>query len=266
MKDTWRLIDFESFDGATNMAVDEAILDAHIEGLCPPTLRFYGWAPPAVSIGYGQKLPEKARQKIAARGFDVVRRPTGGRAVLHLDELTYSFVGSNAAGGKMLGASVIESYKKLCQALIAGFKHLSVPVEIGEGQAASRQMHDCFTATTTADLHYKGKKIVGSAQLRRHDALLQHGSILLCQEQNLMGELLIGKDSAAAAGGAASQRHANLFEITGIVVSALELIPAFKKGFEETFSVELVPGQLLDAEWRKAEAIKERAGRENLAV
>ena len=75
-----------------------------------------------------------------------------------------------------------------------------------------------------------------------------------------MGELLIGKDSAAAAGGAASQRHANLFEITGIVVSALELIPAFKKGFEETFSVELVPGQLLDAEWRKAEAISGTPG------
>ena len=130
MKDTWRLIDFESFDAATNMAVDEAILEAHLDGLVPPTLRFYGWAPPAVSICYGQKLPEKVRQKIIARGFDVVRRPTGGRAVLHLDELTYSFVGS----GKMQGASVIESYKKICQALISGFKHLGVDVEIGQGR------------------------------------------------------------------------------------------------------------------------------------
>jgi lipoate-protein ligase A len=266
MKDTWRLIDFESFDGATNMAVDEAILDAHIEGVVPPTLRFYGWAPPAVSIGYGQKLPEKARQKIVARGFDVVRRPTGGRAVLHLDELTYSFVGSDAGSGKLLGLSVIESYKKICQALIAGFKHLSVKVEIGEGQAASRQMHDCFTSTTTADLHYRGKKIVGSAQLRRHNALLQHGSILLCQEQNLMGEMLTGKDSTAASAVPHGIRHANLFEITGIVVSASELIPAFKKGFEETFSVRLVQGKLQDGEWSKAEAIRERISRENPAV
>jgi len=250
MKDTWRLIDFESFDAATNMAVDEAILEAHLDGLVPPTLRFYGWAPPAVSIGYGQKLPEKARQKIIAHGFDVVRRPTGGRAVLHLDELTYSFVGS----GKMLGASVIESYKKICQALISGFKHLGVDVEIGQGQAASRQMHDCFTATTTADLHYRGKKLVGSAQLRRHNALLQHGSILLCQEQNRMAELLSGKEGASADG----ERHANLFEITGIAVSACELIPAFKKGFEETFSVALESGQLLDLEWSKANAIKDR--------
>jgi len=253
MKDNWRLIDYECFDAATNMALDEAILDAHIAGAVPATLRFYGWAPPAVSIGYGQKLPEKARERITARGFDVVRRPTGGRAVLHLDELTYSFVGS----GKNLGSSVIESYKKICQALILGFKNLGVDVEIGKGQAAGSQMHDCFTATTTADLHYKGKKIVGSAQLRRHDALLQHGSILLCQEQNLMGELLLSKVKDAAED---SQRHANLFEITGTVVSALELIPAFKAGFEETFDVALEPGDLTDLEWRKVDEIKEREG------
>ncbi len=258
MKDTWRLIDFESFDAATNMAVDEAILEAHLEGAVGPTLRFYGWAPPAVSIGYGQKLPEKARQKILARGFDVVRRPTGGKAVLHLDELTYSFVGSNVGSGNLLGASIIDSYKKICEALIAGFKYLSVDVEIGQGQTTARQQHDCFTATTTADLHYRGKKIVGSAQLRRHDALLQHGSILLCQEQDLMSELLSSKDKVKDSSQPENQRHANLFEITGIVVSASQLIPAFKKGFEETFSVELVPGDLLDLEWRKAEAIKER--------
>lgn len=254
MKETWRLIDFESFDAATNMAVDEAILDAHVAGEVPPTLRFYGWAPPAVSIGYGQKLPEKVRQKIVARGFDVVKRPTGGRAVLHIDELTYSFVGSASGQGKVLGSSVIESYKKICQALIVGFKTLGVAVEIGQGQAASRQILDCFTATTTADLHYQGKKIVGSAQLRRHDALLQHGSILLCQEQNLMGELLLTKKGAEEE----SQRHANLFEITGSVVSALELIPAFKNGFETTFGVNLESGQLTAAEWRRVDEIKER--------
>lgn len=251
MAETWRLIDFESFDAATNMAVDEAILDAHIAGLVPPTLRFYGWAPPAVSIGYGQKLPEKVRQKIVERGFDVVRRPTGGRAVLHIDELTYSFVGS----GKMLGSSVIGSYKKLCDALIAGFKNLGVDVEIGQGQAATGQVHDCFTATTTADLQYKGKKIVGSAQLRRHDALLQHGSILLCQEQNLMSELLLTRVKGEKED---SQRHANLFEVTGLVVSALELIPAFKKGFEETFSVTLETGSLTEKEWHMVDEIKEK--------
>ncbi|MBX9948305.1 MAG: lipoate--protein ligase family protein [Candidatus Obscuribacterales bacterium] len=251
MKEKWRLIDYESFDAATNMAVDEAILEAHIAGAVPPTLRFYGWAPPAVSIGYGQKLPPKAQEKIVERGFDVVRRPTGGRAVLHLDELTYSFVGS----GKNLGSSVIESYKKICQALILGFKNLGVDVEIGKGQTASNQMHDCFTATTTADLHYKGKKIVGSAQLRRHDALLQHGSILLCQEQELMSELLLTKEKSSKED---KLRHANLFEITGIVVSALELIPAFKRGFEETFSVELEPGDLTETEWRKVDEIKDK--------
>lgn len=260
MKDTWRLIDFESFDAETNMAVDEAILEAHLEGAIPPTLRFYGWAPPAVSIGYGQKLPDAVRRKITARGYDVVRRPTGGRAVLHLDELTYSFVCSEMSSGKMLGTSIIESYKKICEALILGFKNLGVDLEIGQGQPASRQMHDCFTATTTADLHYKGKKIVGSAQLRRHDALLQHGSILLCQEQNLMGELLLGKGKTD---GGDCRRHANLFEITGKAVSSSELVPAFKKGFEDVFKVSFESRALLPLEWQKAEAIKER---QSLAV
>lgn len=252
MKDTWRLIDFESFDAATNMALDEAILEAHLEGKVPPTLRFYGWAPPAVSIGYGQKLPEKIRQRIESKGLDVIRRPTGGRAVLHLDELTYSFV----ASGKLLGSSVIASYKKICEALICGFKNLGVVVEMGQGQVADRQIHDCFTATTTADLHYMGKKIVGSAQLRRHDALLQHGSILLCQEQNLMGELLLAKANSFDA---VNQRHANLFEITGSAVSALELIPAFREGFESTFGVALDIGEITDLEWQKVDELKEKA-------
>src|SRR5437879_3230829 len=94
-REEWRFIPCASYDGCTNMAIDEAILDAHIAGDAAPTLRLYFFAPPAVTIGLSQKMPPELVQSIEARGIDVVRRPTGGRAVLHLNDLTYSFVGSD---------------------------------------------------------------------------------------------------------------------------------------------------------------------------
>lgn len=264
----WRLIDYEVYDAATNMAIDEAILNAHLAGQVPPTLRFYGWSPPAVSIGYGQKFPAKAVSRVREKGFDIIRRPTGGRAVLHLDELTYSFVGSAATTAevsphkKVLSNNIIKAYKQICAGLINGFKNLKVPVELGEGENAPRQMHDCFTATTSADLHYQGKKIAGSAQLRRQNAVLQHGSILLCQEQDLMPELLFGdskkKEPAESNSPTKQARHANLFEITNHAFSSEVLVDAFKLGFEEVFGITFESSVLTDEEWLAVDVLKEK--------
>jgi len=238
------------------MAIDEAILDAHLSGIVPPTLRVYGWEPRAVSIGYGQKLSETVESRIKARGYDVVRRPTGGRAVLHDFELTYSFVGS--AGGADDGAlseSVIVAYKQICQGLIHAFKGLGVDLELGESSSNYKDAQDCFLATTSADLHYHGKKMIGSAQLRRKSAVLQHGSILLNQPQHLMAQLLsdpasvpnmnaIGDKTASHTGtandtavetAADTQRHANLFEIVGEKVKINRLEDALMLGFERAF-------------------------------
>src|SRR5687768_17097271 len=118
MSNHWRFIPYAVHDAADNMAIDEAILDAHLEGLVSPTLRIYGWEPRAVSIGYGQKLSYTVESRIRSRGYDVVRRPTGGRAVLHEYELTYSFVGSAGHADELSGAlsdSVIGAYKQICQ-------------------------------------------------------------------------------------------------------------------------------------------------------
>lgn len=261
----WRLIDYEVYDAATNMAIDEAILNAHLAGLVPPTLRFYGWSPPAVSIGYGQKFPEAAASRVREKGFDIIRRPTGGRAVLHLDELTYSFVGSAATTAevspdkKVLSSNIIKAYKQICAGLINGFRNLKVPVELGEGEHAARQMHDCFTATTNADLHYQGKKIAGSAQLRRQNAVLQHGSILLCQDQDLMPELLFGDRKKKSVESDPQQtRHANLFEITNHAFSSEVLIDAFKLGFEEAFGITFDSSTLTDGEWLAVDELKEK--------
>lgn len=237
----WRLIPYSVHDAADNMAIDEAILDAHLSGLVMPTLRIYGWQPRAVSIGYGQKLSSTVESRMKSRGYDVVRRPTGGRAVLHEFELTYSFVGSAGGAedfGGALSDSVIGAYKQICQGLILAFKELGVNLELGESSSNYKNAQDCFLATTSADLHYQGKKMIGSAQLRRKSAVLQHGSILLNQPQDLMNVLLKEGESASGSSKSEIQRHANLFEILGEEVSIPRLQEVMKTGFERAFSNE----------------------------
>lgn len=240
----WRVLRYQNRSAADNMAIDAAMLESHLRGLTPPTLRFYGWTPPAVSYGYNQVLPEETVARIKAEGLDVVRRPTGGRAVLHMGEFTYSFVGSSSTQEfkkGFLSSTISEAYRQICNGLQGGLSRLGVEVEIGKTQAAYRQQEDCFLATTSADLHYNGKKIVGSAQLRRKHAVLQHGSLLLDQPQDLMPRLL----GANTVGGA--ERHANLFEIIPRCdIERIEI--ALIAGFSEAFGVEFEEGEITFAE------------------
>ncbi|MEW5933385.1 MAG: biotin/lipoate A/B protein ligase family protein, partial [Bacillota bacterium] len=126
----WRLIRDGYHDGATNMAVDEAIMLAHARGEVPPTLRFYGWRPPALSLGYAQKAEREVDLEACRRaGVDVVRRPTGGRAVLHDREVTYSVVISTA----LFPGSVVETYRRLSAGLVEGLRLLGLQAEVQEG-------------------------------------------------------------------------------------------------------------------------------------
>ncbi len=251
MSDRWRFIPYQVHDAATNMAIDEAILEAHLKGEVPPTLRIYGWAPPAVSIGYGQRLSDSIEQRIRSRGFDIVRRPTGGRAVVHANELTYSFVGSAGAEQGILSESVITAYKQICEGLIRAFEFLGVQLELGASSSDYKNAHDCFLATTSADLHHDGRKMIGSAQLRRRHAVLQHGSILLDQPQDLMSELMFGKKTVECdEKNPTAARHANLFEVMGRTVRIENLEIALNRGFEQAFGREWVASQLSDSEKR----------------
>jgi lipoate-protein ligase A len=232
MKERWRLIAYAENDGATNMAIDEAILEQRIKSQAPPTLRLYGFTPPCVTIGLSQKMDDAISDRIRAEGIDVVRRPTGGRAVLHLHDLTYSFVGTDTTCGGSFSTSVTESYKQISQGLVAAFAELGVPTELGATGVAYRHLQDCFMATTGSDLHHNGTKLIGSAQVRRRGSILQHGSVPLHQDPDLMPRLL-GEPSSPDA-----PRHLNLFDLLGRDVSFDDLQTAFKAGFEKTFGVE----------------------------
>lgn len=242
----WRLIRFDSFDGATNMAIDEALLESHIKGETPPTLRFYGFNPETISLGYAQRLDETLFDRLQQSKYSLVRRPTGGRAVLHAGDLTYSFVGSSIGPSTssdttrptgFLDQSVSKAYKQICAGLIEGLKILGLDSGLGASHVNYRDVHDCFLAATGADLQVNGMKLVGSAQLRRHHGVLQHGSILLNQKQDIMANLFSPEAVVAATAARPQEKlehHANLFElIKERPISEIEdaVIAGFSKAF-----------------------------------
>jgi lipoate-protein ligase A len=243
----WRIVGFSEHDAAANMAVDEAILESHLQKMVPPTLRIYRFNPPAMSVGRNQHVPPEVVARVLAKGFDIVRRPTGGRAVLHAGELTYSFVASSDDG--ILGTSVDQAYRQICRGLQCALESVGVNLQLGNAHAPYRQLQDCFHATTGSDLHVNGVKMIGSAQLRRRGVVLQHGSILLDQRPDLMPELL-GLGGAEAGG-----HRANLFEICGRTFETLELQEALKHGFEKAFTARFEQSELSAYERRLTEQL-----------
>lgn len=246
----WRFIPFSAHDGASNMAIDIGLLEQALEE--SPVLRLYGFAPPCLSIGLNQKLDEGTYSRTRAKGFDIVRRPSGGRAVLHHKDLTYSFIASEKNSGKhgILEHSVSNAYRQICTGLQEAFALLGLKTELGAAQTAYRHLADCFLATTNADLHFNGKKLAGSAQLRRHSCVLQHGSIPLELEQDIMPELLGERQSRNY------ERHANLFELLESKVDIAALNAAMKEGFEKAFQIEFDVRPLSEEELKDADRSK----------
>lgn len=165
-----------SASGSLNMERDTALLAEHKPG-DDPILRLYRWEPAAVTIGYNQDFSDFDQAKIDAAGYDLVRRPTGGRAILHADELTYAVVGTSP--GPVFGDSLHETYMKINEALLAFLADLGLAAEIstGESREAARGLV-CFRSAGRHEISVGGKKIIGSAQRRTGGVFLQHGSIL----------------------------------------------------------------------------------------
>ena len=179
---TWRLLVTEATDGATNMAIDEALWRARQTAETPPTLRFFAWDPPTVSLGYGQALDDHVDVAACrALGVGLVRRPTGGSAIYHDGpecELTYSVVATN--DDLDVTMDLLEAYRWIARALARGIRALGVAADVvavprSKGQAPAF----CFARTGRYEIEIGGKKLVGSAQRRRGRCFLQHGSVLL---------------------------------------------------------------------------------------
>src|SRR5512137_2511015 len=176
---TWRLLNTRHLDGATNMAIDEAISRAVQANLALPTLRFFGWQPACLSLGQAQSGSDVDQVACRAARFDVVRRPTGGRAILHTDELTYSVIAPERE--PRVAGTIVESYKRLSEGLLNGLLLMGVPTR----QVVQPDNHDrdqgpvCFEVPSNYEIVFDGKKLVGSAQMRRAGVVLQHGTLPL---------------------------------------------------------------------------------------
>lgn len=247
---SWRFIPFAEYDGAMNMAIDSLLLDKAVSG--KPVLRLYGFKPSCITLGLSQKFDSESARRVKERGFDLVRRPSGGRAVLHHKDLTYAFVAAEKGQGEcgVLAASVSTAYKQICQGLRCAFEILGLETELGNADVSYRHLSDCFLATTNADLHFRGRKMAGSAQVRRKNAVLQHGSIPLNLEQGLMSELLVEQRSSSR--NEPIERHTNLFEALGRTVGVPELNAAIKRGFERAFAVDFLDSELTAEELNQA--------------
>jgi lipoate-protein ligase A len=250
---TWRLLLDPPAAGAWNMAVDEVLLDGAAAGSAPPTLRFYQWAPPCLSLGYFQAFDVVDVAACRRLGVDIVRRPTGGRAILHDRELTYSV----ALPLRLLGdnGGVLPSYHRLSLALERGLNRLGAPVVLApESAAQSSPDHGpvCFDRPSAHEILLDGRKLVGSAQVRRATAVLQHGSILI---EPRIDRLLacLGLPDGPNAGiedGVAGLVEVGDFDPTRIA-------DALADAFAEEFGVRLLPGRLRPYEREAADALVE---------
>jgi len=185
-KQVWRLIPLLEATGNVQMAIDGWLLEQHHLGKHPPTLRFYTWSPPAISLGYHQRQYPEYWQHLIWQGekLDLVRRPTGGRAVLHQGDLTYAVITSGLMGSRL------QVYEKICEFLIQGWRSLGVELHYGTAGRGYIHNPNCFGTATGADLVLPdGVKLIGSAQLRRSGVILQHGSIRLQPDAELFAQV-----------------------------------------------------------------------------
>ncbi len=259
---TWRLLiaDAPGQDGATNMAIDEAILSSVAAGQSPPTLRFYAWRPPCISIGYSQPMRQVVDLEACRRdGVTWVRRPTGGRAILHVDELTYS-VALPASDRRVLGG-VIASYRRLSLGLLVGFRRLGLKAAQAEArqEKAAELSAACFDVPSHYEITVAGKKLVGSAQLRRQDVVLQHGALPLSGDvARLVSYLQLSDEARASLRAELRRRAVTLSEALGRRVSAGQVAEALAQGFAEALNLDLEPGMLTRQEQDLAGQLREK--------
>lgn len=189
-------IDFEVNTGEINMQIDSDLLDFAIKNrIHEPKFRLYAWAPACVSLGRNQDEAFLDKEFLKSQNIDLVRRLTGGRALLHDKELTYSYICPISSLEN--GESVINSYKEISQILIEGFKKLEIDLEFG-AKCPHTKFDYCMSISTGADLCYRGKKFIGSAQFRKEGYILQHGSILIDYDKSLIEELFNEKVDESA--------------------------------------------------------------------
>ncbi len=238
-------------DGATNMARDEAISRAVAAGDQPATLRFYAWRPPCISLGQAQRMRSVDLAACQADGVDVVRRPTGGLAILHTDEFTYSI--SLPIAHPIAAGDVMTSYRRIAGAIVEALRRLGVSDANADRVAKEDKAKGpvCFEAPSDYEVVGGGKKLVGSAQWRRVDGVLQHGSLPLRGDIARICRYLIDAPSPDEV-----RAHAGtLSQVVGRDVSWNEVAQAWQSAFADTLDIAFTPQPISEAELRATDEL-----------
>jgi lipoate-protein ligase A len=237
------------------MAVDEAILEAAGDGDVLPTLRLYAWQPACLSLGYSQSIQDVDRSRLQAMGWGLVRRLTGGKAILHVDELTYALIAQPCED--LVAGSLLESYHRISTGLLKALFHLSIQGEISGNPTVSNRFSAgpiCFEVPSAFEITFQGKKILGSAQARRKNGILQHGSLPLHGDLGRIIQVLnLGNEEEQQSAVESLSRHAiNVETVTGRMVTWKEAARAIAEAFEEELGVHFEQANLTSQEESRA--------------
>jgi lipoyl(octanoyl) transferase len=240
----WNFLNTGRHPGAFNMEFDESLVQALAESKGTSTVRVYGWQPPAISLGWNQRLDEIDTSRAQRDGIDVVRRPTGGRAILHSEELTYSV--AMAAPAK----NILAVYNEISQALVLGLKKLAVEVALEKSQPHFPTLYQstssaaCFSSSARYEIQISGRKLVGSAQRRYagrngEEIVLQHGSLLLGSDHKRLVDYLNLQNEAdrGRLKGEIDAKTIDLSEALNRTVTFDECAEALKTGFAEAWGI-----------------------------
>lgn len=234
----WRLIPTIQAPGRVQMAIDTWLLEQHRLHLQPPTLRFYTWLPATISLGYHQRHYPETWNSLTWNGtaIELVRRPSGGRAVLHQGDLTYAVITSG------LGQNRMQAYQTICEFLIQGWKQLGIELQYGEAGRGYIHNPNCFGTATGADLiTTAGIKLIGSAQLRRDDAILQHGSMQI-ESDALLFEQVFGQK----------------LEFLKVAIPVDTIVETLINAAKDCFDINLSIQPLTESEWIEIKKIEHR--------
>lgn len=265
MKSKWYFINSGPCSPSYNMALDEALLDFHSKGEIPPVIRFYEWDPATLSIGYFQSANKDIDfQALKAQNIGFVRRPTGGRAVLHESELTYSIIVTEQYPD--MPATVTEAYRVLSEGLLYGFHNLGLDAYFSIPDTEEKLLDlkkpksaVCFDAPSWYELVVEGKKVAGSAQTRQKGVILQHGAILLdLDEEKLLSVFKFSNEEAKEKMRLKLPEKAiAINRLTDRLITISECVEAFKNGFEKALDIELVPYELTEKQQQYVKTIEE---------
>ena len=265
---TWRLLNTGRASGPFNMAVDDALVEGVAAGEIGPVLRLFGWNPPAVSFGYGQNpRREVDLERCRRAGVDLVRRPTGGRAVLHWEELTYSVICRQ--DDPELGGRIDETYRLIGQCLVEGLRLFGVETSLERVNARAVRPRGeavttpCFSSAARWEVKCRGRKLIGSAQRRVNGAILQHGSLLTGPAHLRLLDLLVTIPAPLQEEWRKQleQGSIHLGECIDRELDVEELAACLAAGFSRQLGVKIEPAALTLAEERRVQTLsKERYG------